>query len=343
MPSYLTFSWRGQDILSVPAGPYRMRHSGVSCYRALTIRRFLFKYGLHATLALRSEYVVGRLANTPLAQYPEFDFHGWLAAARRSVGEPDAVAVVSYPVQPYRKRFYVNLLRPCGTPLGFAKVALDANEVAHLDREARNIEAVAVLPLKQFRPAEILAVGAFEAARYIVLEALPFSARNPLPIWSGAAKACAVELRTLTQKESKRSELSWWPKFAGKATRWAALAAELDAKIASRETTVAWAHGDFTRANIFVDGGKILVIDWEHACADAPLLTDEVQYFLGLRTRRLSTTPRRVVAALTRHVTARRDGHRRRDLAHAIAFLASTGNRMGEVCADHWTSVLGED
>src|SRR5437763_12518724 len=35
---------------------------------------------------------------------------------------------------------------------------------------------------------------------------------------------------------------------------------------------VVWEHGDFTIWNIFRDGDRIRVLDWEHSCAGLPLV-----------------------------------------------------------------------
>lgn len=336
--SYLIFSFRGQDYLSVPRDPIHLRRVGVELYKEISLRRWLFKAAIRLAMSLRLDGLVGREVPTPVPRYPNFEFRAWLEQARRDLGARDAVAVVSFPGQLRRARFYVNLLSPRGTPLAFAKVSLDAESDRCLITEANALGYLASQSLWSFRVPKVLAEGKSHSHHYLILQALPAAARAFSAKWGPIPQRCRDELIAASRHMKPIRELSWWDRFRqrGEEVRVLARAIEADGV---REAEVCWAHGDFTHRNICHADDEVWVFDWENSAPDAPVMTDEVRFFLGMRGGQSSSNPIALATALGRRYLANGQEGQRRNLALALAFLG-TCTESGLICGRYWNKII---
>ena len=149
--SYIVFSFRGRDFLSVPARPSRLKSIGVRLYKETLARRRLFKTVIRFGMFAHVDRFVGRELSTPVPKYPTFDFEGWIEQVRSYLTIPAAQAIVSFPGQARRARFYVNLVSPKGDPLGFAKISLDSKNDGYLATESKALRCLASQPISSFR------------------------------------------------------------------------------------------------------------------------------------------------------------------------------------------------
>lgn len=79
-------------------------------------------------------------------------------------------------------------------------------------------------------------------------------------------------------------------------------------------------HGDLGPANVLRRGQQMVVLDWEECCECAPLLGDEVVYWLSLRHSAIVSNPARVVDELP---TAFPDAYL--DVLLALMYLSNSG------------------
>jgi hypothetical protein len=333
--SYLVFSFRGQDYLSIPTVPRRLRRRGVDLYKETSVPRWLFKVGIRLATTARLDRFVGRELSSPVPKYPNFPFDVWFRQARQDLGTTNAHAVVSFPGQSKRARFYVNLLSPEGTPLAFAKVSLDTKNDHHLETEAKALRHLAGQPIRSFRVPKVLVEGQFQSHRYLVMETMPAESR-PIPAqWEPIPQRCRNELVNIARRKRQIQELSWWGRFRAKAPEVEPLAKAIENQ-ADHAVDVSWAHGDFTRRNLCSVGEEVWLFDWENSAPDAPVMTDELRFFLNTQSRWLGSDPTKVAKALSLRYLANGDDSVKRDLALALAFLC-TCTQGAIFHGQHWT------
>ena len=336
MDSYLVFSFRGQDVISVPADSVELTRAGIELYVPSSWRRALYKAAMRLAHWVRAEGALATRSSTPVRSHPEFDFALWLGQVREAIAVGDARAVVRFPSQPHRGRFYVYLVSKRGEPLAFVKVSLDAENDRRLATEAEAIREMMQQPPRTFRVPRLLDVGSFESHLYLITEAIPCEARAARSRWAPIPQRCKNEIAERSSRIRVVKDLSWWDKFVKESQGVRSLAAEV-ARESDRQIQVCRAHGDFKNTNIIVAGDQVWIVDWEDSSPDAPVGCDEISFFLGSRVRAITSNPRAVAAALGRRLSVEWDG---RDAALAMAFLCTTGNEAHMLCAQHWDNVI---
>jgi hypothetical protein len=332
--SYMVFSCRGQDYLSVPSAPRRLRRRAVEFYKETSVPRWLFKVGVQLATLGCIDRLVGREVASPVPKCPTFEFEAWLERVRHHLGVPDAQAVVSFPGQATRGRFYVNLVSPAGAALAFAKVSLDTKNDGQLQSEAHALRDLAAQPIRSFRVPRLLVADRFHAHAYLVMETMPAEARPVRARWEPVPRRCRDELVEISRHQRRLQDLSWWDRFRAKAPEVAPLAAAVEGHH-DREVDVAWAHGDFTRRNICMVGREVWLFDWENSAPDAPVMTDEVRFFVNTQARWFGSRPAAVAQALRRRYLPDGDEEAKRALALALAFLC-TCTRGALSYGRHW-------
>lgn len=259
--------------------------------------------------------------------------------AGRQLGQAELQGIVSFPSDPSRDRFYVNLLSPRLAQAGFAKVSLGPETDICLEREAQAISEMAGLANPSFRVPGVLADGWIHSHRYLVLKPLPENADPMSDGWEGVPQGCQAKLSAGTRTLRNIPELSWWSEFQEMGPE----VMPLLEKVRSWPEQVAQvcrAHGDFSRGNLCRDGDTVWLYDWEHAAPDAPVMTDEVTFFLERRPRRLLSRPDQVATSLGRRFLTGADPEARKNLAMALAFLCSRDNAGGTIMAARWRRIV---
>ena len=211
--SYIVFSFRGRDFLSVPARPSRLKAVGVRLYKESSARRRLFKTVIRLGVFACVDKWVGREHLTPVPKHPSFNFEAWLDQVRQDLRIPDVQAVVSFPGQTRRARFYVNLVSPEGDPLGFAKISLDSKNDRYLLTESKALRCLASQVNFSFRLPTVLVAGEFNSHQYLITETMPVDAR-PIPAkWEPIPRRCRDELVKASRRMKPIKELPWWDSF----------------------------------------------------------------------------------------------------------------------------------
>jgi hypothetical protein len=336
---YSIFSFGGKPVLAVPATYPQVKRAGVHLYKAISWRRWLFKVLLKLCMFGRIDELYGAKCISPIAIYPYFPFELFLARIRQDMRTSDLQVVVSFPSMLERGRFYANLLSSNGTQLGFSKVSVDASNDLSLAREVATIRSLLSRSFHSFEFPKVLCEGNINSYRYVVFEPLPVNARALKSKWDGIPKLCRDELVMGSVKIQRIEELSWWPSFQQEITSDIKPLTDYINSWADHEATVCFAHGDFTGSNMCNDNGLIWVFDWEDSASDAPIMTDEVRFFLEPRTRLLVNNPKKVVKLFERRFFPTFDDDVKKNSALALAFLCSRGNRSGTIMGKHWDRI----
>lgn len=325
-------------MLSVPASYPKVKRAGIHLYKAISWRRWLFKMLLGLCMLGRVDELLGAKYNSPVPIYPHFPFETFSTKIRQDIGIEDLQIVVSFPSMLKRGRFYANLLSSNAEQLGFVKVSVDALNNVSFTREAETIRTLLTRSLHSFEFPKILCEGNINSYRYIIWEPLPANARPLKSKWDGIPKLCRDELITGSCRVQKIEELSWWSSFQKRTSDIKPLADEINSWT-DREATVCFAHGDFTGSNMCNDNGLIWVFDWEDSAPDAPIMTDEVRFFLEARTRLLVNNPQKAAKLLARRFLAVVDDEANKNLALSLAFLCSRANGSGIIMGKHWYQI----
>jgi len=159
--------------------------------------------------------------------------------------------------------------------------------------------------------------------------------------WMQFPRRCQTELSQFSFKATNIERLSWWPAFQQRKTNVEPLATEIDSW-SDRETEVCFAHGEFTNANMQYTRESIWVFDWEDSAPDAPVMTDEVGFFLGNRTRSTINKPIYVADMIRRHFLVGSGEAKKRNVAMALAYLCSRDNRSAIILVKQWPRIVGQ-
>ena len=335
--SYIVFSYRGRDFLSVPARPAKLKGIGLRLYKESSARRRLFKAAIRLGMLVGVDKWIGRELPTPVPKHPSFNFESWLEQVHRDLRISNLQAVISFPGQTGRARFYVNLLSAAGDPVGFAKISLDSKNDRCLATEAQALGTLARYETFSFRLPRVLVDGDFNSHRYLITETLPVNAQPVAAKWETTPRRCRDELAGISRRFLAVRELSWWNAFCELRGEIRSLAAAIDSW-ADQEIEVGWAHGDFSHRNICRVGNQVWIFDWENSCDDAPLMTDEVRFAWALQSRKMISDSVKAASALPPHLVTPSDPRKTRDLAFALAFLC-TRTQGGIVCGRHWSQI----
>ena len=293
MEPYFVYRIGGRPVFSVPVSYPKVKRAGIRLYKAVSWRRWLFKKLLGLEMFGMIDKFLGSLCSSPVPIYPHFPFATFLRKIRQDMGISDLQPVVTFPTTLERSRFYVNLLSSSAKELGFAKVSVDTVNDSSLTREVETINKLSNSPICSFEFPKVMSEGTIGPYRYVIFEPLPNNARPIEAKWDGIAQTCRDELTAASCRVQKLEELSWWSSFQEIMPDVRPLADEINAW-ADRDATVCWAHGDYTRSNMCYAGGRVWVFDWEDSAPDAPIMTDEVRFFLEAHGRLLVTNPKRV-------------------------------------------------
>ena len=338
---YLVFSIGGKPVLSVPARLPGVKWAGIQLFKATSWRRRLFKEFFALCVLGRIDGLFGGKYTSPVPVYPHFPFEAFLNQIRTEIGVSDVQVVVTFPSTLERGRFYVNLLSLNAEQLGFAKVSTDAvmNDLS-LAREAETIKRLLGSSMCSFEFPKIISEGKTGLYRYTVFEPLPNNARPIKANWDGTPQSCRDELAAGSYRVQRIEKLSWWSLFQSVAAKVTPLADEINSWT-DRDATVCWAHGDYTRSNMCHDGGRVWVFDWEDSAPDAPIMTDEVRFFLEAHGRMIVNDPQRMGRLLARRFLTSTDGGAK-NMALALAFLCSRENVSGVIMGKRWHQIKSE-
>jgi aminoglycoside phosphotransferase family enzyme len=96
------------------------------------------------------------------------------------------------------------------------------------------------------------------------------------------------------------------------------------------------AHGDLGIMNMIRVDDQILIFDWEEFCDDAPILTDELMFFLVLNQREFLAKPAIGLRELNQRYLSGANAQRRCDVIMALAFIRASDKPVATKILDNW-------
>ncbi len=335
--SYRVVRLAGRPIIATPAKPLRACLAGLSQYRPVTKKRACLRAALRFCAVSGVDRVFAHTRHSPLEPFDDFGFDRWLDEARRVLGAPSSLATVIWPQRVNRKRIYVHLVLPSGTPIAFCKIALDTRNATQLKDEIDAVTALSQIKLASIRIPRILHHDATEGCRYVAYEPFPPDL-TPLKHGWKELSACVSEIvgriRRIDLPELGRQ--GWWQRFMRHRQQHnAEFLRQVDDTVAS-PVTVCRVQGDATPSNIFRSTTGIWICDWEFSSPAGPRWTDELSYYLATNHYQCLIRPAAVLAACIRRFTAAGNRASIGELALALAFLCGRSDPRALKIAGHW-------
>ncbi|HVP67212.1 MAG TPA: hypothetical protein VMT17_08105 [Anaeromyxobacteraceae bacterium] len=334
---YWVFRFGGRDVLAAPCESAGIRAAAVRSIPAATVRSRLYRSMVRSAVGLGADRFFARRHFNPVPRFVGFDWAAFDILLREVVGRDAFQTAVIQPPQGGRNRFYVHLFSGDGYRFAFAKVSMDGQNDAQLRAEGEALSTGEIG--NTFRRPRVLAVKTHQSRQVLLLESLPMRSWPAGPVWTKAVARVRQEIAGEPRALGAIQECSWWPEFVACHQQFGPLAEAVE-RDGAIDMTVCRAHGDFVNWNFHEDSDILWLFDWECYAPDAPVLTDEVRFLLGLHTRMAIKNP----GALARHLYERyrcEDPHHRRDLFRALAFLHARDTTTATAVAIAWPGSCG--
>jgi len=337
---YLLFRFARKPVIAVPDSSQKVKLAGLKCYRGITIRRASFAWMTRLLTRLRVDRLLTQPLDSSLSSLLPFNFQDWLDTLRQTMGAPSAEAVIIWPPQSDRGRIYVHLLDANARPLAFVKLSLDALNDDFLRNEAQTIEKLKALQLTSFHIPSLMETGKWNGHYYCVFEPIATDAKSVQSSWSSFPRDCVKEyagqVRIIGLQQL--TELNWWKNFWDVTPPESAFAQ--DVRMAQgHPIRVCRAHGDLGTMNMLRVDDQILIFDWEECCDDAPILTDELMFFLVLNQRKFLAKPVVGLRELNQRYLSGASAQRRCDVIMALTFIRASDKLVATKILYNWESL----
>jgi hypothetical protein len=334
---YLLFRFARKPVIAVPDSSQKVKLASLKCYRGITIRRRSFAYMTRLLTRLRVDRLLTQPVDSSLSSLLPFNFQDLLDTLRKAIGAPDAQAVMVWPPQSDRGRIYIHLLDADGRPLAFVKLAMDALNDKYLHSEAQTIKKMEALELTSFQIPSLIEIRRWNGHFFCIFEPIATDAKPVKHSWSSFPRDCVKEyaghVRVIGHQQLKK--LDWWRNF-WKVTPLESAFAQ-DVRIAQEQPIrVCRAHGDLGTMNMIRVDGQILIFDWEECCDDAPILTDELMFFLVLNQRKFIAKPLAGLRDLAQRYLFGASVQRRCDVIMALAFIHASDKPVATKVLSNW-------
>ena len=334
---YLLFRFAGKPVIAVPASSQEIKLAGLKCYRGNTLRRASFAWMTRLLTRLGVDRLLTHSVDSSLTSLLPFNFQDLLDTLRQSMHDPSAEAVIVWPPQIDRGRIYIHLLDANARPLAFVKLALDASNDECLRSEAQTIEKLKALQLISFRIPSLMEIGKWNGHYFCIFEPIATDAKPVRPSWSSFPRDCVKEyagqVRTISLQQL--IELNWWKNFWEVTPPESAFAQDVQ-MAQEHPIRVCRAHGDLGIMNMIRVDDQILIFDWEECCDDAPILTDELMFFLALHQREFLAKPVVGLRKLSQQYLSGANAQRRCDVIMALAFIRASDKPVATKILDNW-------
>ena len=337
---YLLFRFARKPVIAVPDSSQKVKLAGLKCYRGITIRRASFAWMTRLLTRLRVDRLLTQPLDSSLSSLLPFNFQDWLDTLRQTMGAPSAEAVIVWPPQSDRGRIYVHLLDANARPLAFVKLSLDALNDDFLRNEAQTIEKLKALQLTSFHIPSLMETGKWNGHYYCVFEPIATDAKSVQSSWSSFPRDCVKEYAGQVRiiGVQQLTELDWWKSFWKVTSPESAFAQ--DVRIAQgHPIRVCRAHGDLGTMNMLRVDDQILIFDWEECCDDAPILTDELMFFLVLNQRKFLAKPVVGLRELNQRYLSGASAQRRCDVIMALTFIRASDKLVATKILYNWESL----
>ena len=323
----------GRPWLAYAAGTRADRLRALDLFPRGTFKRRMFHAGIRVLTMVGLDSAMGTWRDSAGELLSREELASLLKSL--SAGAGDACDwLLTWPTRPERKRMYLIFhSRKCSISSVVKIGAGSFNE-----RQLRN-EATALRQLASeshpFSIPSVLFERELEGGRRAL--ALGGFTAHLKPLSASRVSVAGLEVanhllhRPVAQPRISLATVPWFELFWGKAPDGAA--AQRFLAMRDAEIEIAFAHGDLGPGNMLDDGSAgVFLFDWENASPQAPILTDELGFWLACRQRAALRKPR-VLAAQAR---TRFAGSPEIDLLAALGFLCAHDNLAATCLLEAW-------
>jgi hypothetical protein len=254
------------------------------------------------------------------------------------LGKPNLQAVLVWPPQAARQRFYLHVFDDRLQPCAFVKVSSLIGQQSSLEISINALTELGANPFRHFRLPRPLGCGIFDGLPFAMQEAMPAETK-PLA-WNSHTDVLPLVEELCLGRQRLPAEsimaLSWWQRYASNVPPGCALFhTGLIARLA-QGAQMGRVHGDFGLANMASDGHRIWLFDWENTHPHGPVLVDRVGYFLSFSVGKSIQRPGRHMQRFAKQFLEGADSQRRLDVMLALAYRHASGIPDAVVYMRHW-------
>lgn len=290
--------------------------AGCAAFPAFTFKRKIFKI---CAVVWAAALWVARLVGLPVGV--ALDRADAAVLARIKAACPQfAAAMLIWSLVPGRQRMYVRVFDAKTNECAFGKLSRVEPGRSWLQVEATALHRYA--EAKSFACPRVLMLDVTETDVLLLTSALPRGSTLRHAEASTFPRAIQAEIQSKVVQTpiSSLHRCAWYQRGVAALGENARVASELAAIDDASPVALAPAHGDFGSENFYVDlARRVYLIDWEHFCDAAPILTDEVGFWIGKNHRSIQ----RGDSEVARDFAQEFEEHRDRDLLLALIFLSA--------------------
>lgn len=295
---------------------FSVLRAGCAAFPAFTLKRKIFKIAaLIWAAVLWGARRVGLPAGAPL------DGADAAVLARIKEACPQmAAAIIIWSLVPGRQRFYVRVFDAKANECAFAKLSRVEPGRSWLQVEATALHRYS--EARSFTCPRVLMLDVTETDALLLTSALPPGSTLRHAETSTFPRTIHAEIQSkvLQTPISSLRRFAWYQRGVAALAENARVASGLTAIDDASPVALAPAHGDFGSENFYVDPARrVHLIDWEHFCDTAPILTDVVGFWIGKNHRAIQRGDREVAQDFAREFEEHRDS----DLLLALIFLSA--------------------
>jgi hypothetical protein len=315
--SFAVFTLGGRSVIAIPLDKsLPILRASIAALPAYTLKRKVFK---RIALGWASALWLGRRLGLSLGKALQPADQVLVERIRDFC--PGAAAVVPiWSLVPGRARSYFRIFDSATREIAFAKVSTAEPGRTRLQVEAGALQANA--NAKTFNCPLLLGLDIVADAVLLLTTALPPGSRLLHAEVVSFPHDIRDEIRscTFTSTIDRVKRTDWYRRGLEVNAANPGLVKDLVAIEPATSVSLGPAHGDFGSENFFADlAGRIFLIDWEHYCAEAPVLTDEVGFWIGSHSRAIKTGKPRIAEDFAQAFM----GHSNTDLLLALVYLSA--------------------
>lgn len=334
--TYRVFFINNKVVFSIPLEPKNLKVSAYKYFPTGTIKKNLFRCGVKVLTRLNLEGLVSHTMENPIPMYLGFDFSKWKILVEILIGVKKCFAVVSFPSSEFRKRFYVHLINSRGENIAFAKVSRDSINDSFLRNEEKIMEDLNEGNFS-FKVPNVISSRAYNNHQFILYEPMPKKSIIKNSKWEEYAFKISQELKKNTVSIKVLSETSWIEKLC-KILSMKDLKDYFEANDLAlhSDIKVCYSHGDLHNGNIRHYNDEVWVFDWESGCKDAPIMTDEISFYLGTIQKLFGRTPQLVYQNIYYKFICGKSSEYIRNVGLAFAFLCTMDRQDAKSVVLNW-------
>lgn len=335
LPRFLLLPRPSRATLLVPDRPTRATAAALRNYKSPSTRG--------ARLQAQILYALGRsgLARLSPGRVTVVEATGedsLLTHFSKLLGEDIVVGIHLGPPRANQKPV-VQIMRPNGEAVAFAKVGVNALTRERVDREAKALDNLSGRTFRHLSIPTLLHHGSWGEISFVVLA--------PVTTWAEGSidstvrgKAMRELVRSSATHTLPLSELPWWHRTmawllghcdASEAEKLLDLATSVEERWGGVVVEVGAAHGDWTPWNMTTMNGRAVVWDWERFANDVPVGFDALHYAVEEAVRLGSQSPRRAVefvASRAGEIAALNGGSSEQGTVVFALYLVGLGERF---------------